>query len=423
MQNSRHIALQSLLPHAASTAVATTDSPARKAQSTSVEREVISSPIRVLHVIDRLGVGGTEVGILKVIQGLSDDGFEHRICTIRGFDETFARSRGFAGQCYIVGRNKQGFQFLLLRLAKVMRDFRPHIVHSRNWGAIEAMAAARISGVPVTIHSEHGYEMDMLQGLPLRRRLFRRFTYAAADAVLTVTKELRSYHAKEAWLPAEKMRVFYNGVDTGHFAPCADGSGDIRERLGFRQGSIVLGSVGRITAIKDHGTLLKAAELLVTRGLPLEILLVGSGPELERLKAYTAASAALKGRAVFTGESSEIPAMLLAMDIFVLPSIKEGMSNTLLEAMASGLPVVATRVGGNPEIVEHERSGWLFAPGDVTGLATILERAAQSADLRREVGQAARSRAVRQFSLERMIQNYRDLYVELATKRGILAGH
>jgi sugar transferase (PEP-CTERM/EpsH1 system associated) len=424
MQDNEHIAAPSLLLHAVSdAAVATTDSPAWKTQSVSIRREMLSSPVRVLHVVDRLGVGGTEVGILKVIQGLSGYGFEHRICTIRGFDETFARSRGFAGQCYVAGSSKKGFQFLLPRLAKVMRDFRPHIVHSRNWGAIEAMVAARISAVPVAIHSEHGYELDMLQGLPLRRRLFRRCAYAAADAVFAVTDELRRYHSKEAWLPREKIRVLYNGVDTARFAPRSESSAEIRERLGFWQGSLVLGSVGRLTPIKDHVTLLKAAELLAGRGLPVEVLLVGSGSELDKLREYAASSALLAERVTFAGETADVAELLNAMDIFVLPSINEGMSNTLLEAMASGLPVVATRVGGNPELVEHERSGWLFAPRDVSGLAGILERAAQCTDLRQKLGQAARSRAVREFSLESMIQKYRDLYLELATKRGVLPAH
>jgi sugar transferase (PEP-CTERM/EpsH1 system associated) len=422
MQNNHRIGLAHSAPMAASGAAAsTTDLPVRKRPSTAVNPQEAPCPLRVLHVIDRLGIGGTEVGILKVIQGLSGTGFEHRICTIRGFDEDFAHSRGFVGQCYVAGSTEKGFQFLLPRLAKVMRDFRPQIVHSRNWGAIEAMAAARLSGVPVAIHSEHGYEMDMLHGLPLRRRLFRRIAYAAADAVFTVTKELRSYHAKEAWLPAEKLRVLYNGVDTSRFAPRL--SGDIRKQLGLRNGNLVLGSVGRITRIKDHLTLLKAAELVSERGIAVQVLLVGSGPELPKLKEYASSSMALAEKVVFAGESADIPALLNAMDVFVLPSISEGMSNTLLEAMASSLPVIATRVGGNPELIEHERSGWLFAPRDVAGLAAILEHAAQSAELRQQLGQVARDRTVRQFSLERMIQNYRDLYFELARKRGVLAAH
>jgi sugar transferase (PEP-CTERM/EpsH1 system associated) len=377
--------------------------------------------LRVLHVIDRLLVGGTEVGILKVIRGLSDDCFEHRICTIRGFDEGFARSEGFQGQIYVAGARNSGFQFLLGRLAKTMRDFRPHIVHSRNWGAIETLPAARLSGVPIAIHSEHGYELDMLKGLPKRRRVFRRIAYAAADAVFTVTEELRAYHAHQAWLPMERIRVLPNGVDTSRFAYRHQEREELRQRLGFEDGSIVLGSVGRLVPIKDHTTLLQAGEILLGRGIPVKVLLVGSGPELEKHKKFVSRSTRLSGRVVFVGEASEVPALLNAMDVFVLPSLSEGMSNTVMEAMATSLPTVVTGVGGNPELVENERSGWLFKPGDVRGLVEILERLAHDPKRRHELGQAARERVADQFSLDAMICRYRDLYFELATKRGVLS--
>ena len=110
------------------------------------------------------------------------------------------------------------------------------------------------------------------------------------------------------------------------------------------------------------------------------------------------------------------------MDVFVLPSISEGMSNTLIEAMACGLPVLATQVGGNPEVVGDEHSSWLFAPGDIDGLVQRLESLARSVNLCRSLGTAARQRAISMFSLERMVDNYRRLYVELAVRRGIFAG-
>jgi sugar transferase (PEP-CTERM/EpsH1 system associated) len=399
------------------------DDVSRAISSTRASKQSGQPRLRVLHVIDRMGVGGTEVGILKVINGLRRECFEHRICTIRGYDENFSRSEGFEGQLYVAGRLNSGFQFLLGRLARIMRDFRPDIVHSRNWGAIEAMPAARMSSVPVAIHSEHGYEVDMLEGIPMRRRVLRRFAYAAADAVFTVTDELRTYHARQAWLPAERIRVLPNGVDTSRFVQRPREREETRQRLGLSDGSLVIGAVGRLVPIKDHTTLLRAAEILISRGMPVHVLLVGSGSELVKHQEFVAASPRLSGRVVFAGVVSEVAALLNVMDVFVLPSLSEGMSNTLLEAMASSLPVVATRVGGNPELVEEDRSGWLFAPGDVTALAAILERIGRDSNLRQEVGQAARRRAVQHFSLEGMIDSYRKLYVELARKRGVLTAH
>jgi sugar transferase (PEP-CTERM/EpsH1 system associated) len=398
----------------------TPDDDSRQTPRTRTGRQSGQPRLRVLHVIDRMGVGGTEVGILKVIRGLGCESFEHRICTIRGYDENFARSEGFEGQLYVAGRLNSGFQFLLGRLIRILKDFRPDIVHSRNWGGIEAMPAARISGVPVAIHSEHGYEVDMLEGLPRRRRVLRRFAYAFADAVFTVTEELRTYHARQAWLPRQRIRVLPNGVDTSRFVRRPGEGEQTRQRLGLGDGSLVIGSVGRLVPIKDHATLLRAAEILISRGMPVRVLLAGSGPELTKHQEFVAASPRLAGRVVFAGAVSDVAALLNAMDVFVLPSLSEGMSNTLLEAMASSLPVVATRVGGNSELVEDERSGWLFAPRDVMALAAILERTGRDSHHRQEIGQAARRRAVEHFSLEAMIERYRSLYVELASKRGVL---
>ncbi len=379
--------------------------------------------LRVMHVINRLDTGGTEYGILKVIAGLDNETFEHRLCTTRGFDPGLANAQRLDGKLLVAGQpGGAERQFLLFRLARIMRAYRPHIVHSRNWGAIEAIPAARLARVPVAIHSEHGYEVEILAGLPRRQRLLRRVTYAMADAVFTVTSDLRSYHARQAWVSDEQIRVIPNGVDTRRFAPRPEQRRDARERLGLPANSFVIGTVGRMVPIKDHPTLLRAAELLAGRGVDACIVLAGSGPELARNQQWVESSATLAGRVRFLGGCDNIPDVLNALDVFVLPSLREGMSNTLLEAMASGLPVVATRVGGNPELVDDDSSGWLFSPGDAAGLAVRLERLAHDAELRRRFGAAARERAVAQFSLERMVTNYRKLYLELAGRRGIPTG-
>ena len=378
--------------------------------------------LRVLHVIDRLGMGGTEYGVLKVIAGLASESLEHRVCTVRGFDPELARQHGLQGRVFVAGKQDAGYQFLLPRFIKIMRAYRPHIVHSRNWGAIEAIPAARLARVPLAIHSEHGYEVDMLAGLPLRRRLFRRAAYAMADAVFTVTQELRSYHARQAWISPSRIRVLPNGVDVRRLSPRPDERAGIRQNLGLPAAAFVVGTVGRMVPIKDYGSLLQAAEKLASGGVNVHVLLVGSGPELARHQKAVAASSLLHGRVKFLGAVADIAPALNAMDVFVLPSLAEGMSNTLLEAMAAGLPVIATRVGGNPELIEDGRCGWLFPPGDVSDLAARLDRLAFDADLRSAFGQAARARAVSRFSLEGMVARYGHLYMELARGRGIPAG-
>jgi sugar transferase (PEP-CTERM/EpsH1 system associated) len=383
----------------------------------AAERE--PSCLRVLHVVDRIGVGGTELNVLKLLRGLSPQGFEQQLFSIRGGSDSAGPERELGFEPLSAGAGEGGFQFAVPRLVRVMRACRPQIVHSRNWGAIEAVVAARLAGVPIAVHSEHGYELEMFDGLPLRRRLFRRFAYGRADAVMTVTRELRDYHARQAWFSPDRIRVIYNGVDTERFQPRSELHPVARERLRLPATSFVIGSVGRLVPIKDYPTLFDAAAKLVERGFDARVLLVGSGPELEHLKGLVDASRLLAGRVTFAGACLDVPEMLAAMDAFVLPSVREGMSNTLLEAMAAGLPVIAMRVGGNPEIVEDGRSGWLLAPRDVDGLAHRVEQLASSPEMGQRLGSAARRRVFERFTLAHMLANYQDLYRELAERRGL----
>ena len=372
--------------------------------------------LRVLHVIPRLGLGGTEKGVLKVIRGLGEEGFVHQICAVRGVDAEFARREAIEPKPYSADSLRDGFQFPLFRLKKIMEEFRPHIVHSRNFGALEAVPAARLARVPVVIHSEHGYELETLGGLPLRRRILCRCFYGMADAVFTVTDELRRYHAAQSWIPPSRFQVLYNGVDTEKFAPNSLSAVQVRTELGVPAGRFLIGSVGRLVAIKDHNTLLRAAENLLLQGLDVHVLLVGAGPEMPNLQKYVADSGSLPGRVTFPGASSRVPELLNAMDAFVLPSISEGMSNTILEAMACGVPTVVTHTGGNPELIEEGQSGYLFPPRDVGTLSTLLARLAEDASLREEIGASARRRAFELFSVGGMIDRYQQIYTQLASR-------
>lgn len=378
-----------------------------------------SERLRVLHVIPRLGMGGTEHGVLKVMNGLGEQEFEQRICAVRGMDASFAVHMNVASKTYSAGSSRAGFQFPLFRLAKIMREFRPHVVHTRNFGALEGIAAARIARVPVAIHSEHGYELEIMEGLPFRRRVLCRALFGMADAVFTVSADLRNYHAKQSWLAAQKISLIPNGVNTEVFSPVPQCAQQTRDALQIPRGRVVLGSVGRLVPIKDHATLLCAAEILVRQGKNVHVLIVGSGPQQTKLESYAAASPELSGRTTFTGSSDRVAQLLNAMEVFVLPSINEGMSNTLLEAMSCGLTTVATRIGGNSELADEGHSGYLFPARDVQALSQILGRLVDDQETRSRVGRAARSQVLRKFSLAKMVERYRELYLRHASLRGL----
>src|SRR5260370_14083164 len=301
-----------------------------------------------------------------------------------------------------------------------MRQYRPHSVHSRKWGGSEAVFGGRLAAVPVVIHSEHGYELDMLKGLPMRRRLIRRAAYAAADAVFTVSSDLRDYHARQIGISREKVNVLVNGVDSERFAPRPEKRLACRADLGLPGDSFLVGTARRLVAIKDQSLLLPAAQILVERGFELSVALAGDVPELDNLRSI-AASPSLFGRVHFLRVSRNIADFLNALDVFVLHSGAEGSSNTDMEAMSSSLPVVATRVGGNPELIEDRMSGLLFRVGEVAELVEHLSQLAANSELRQALGASARARILRAYRLDSMIARYRNLYMQLAARRKIVS--
>jgi glycosyltransferase involved in cell wall biosynthesis len=228
--------------------------------------------------------------------------------------------------------------------------------------------------------------------------------------------QLRDYHAVQAWWNASSINVLPNGVDTNKFSPSKQTASRIRQQLGIPQEALVVGYVGRLIALKDVHTLLLALEKIVSDIPELHGVVVGSGPELDRLQAYVSGSSRLSGRVCFTGAREDVADMLKALDVFVLPSLMEGMSNTLLEAMSTGLPAVATDVGGNPEILADSSCGYLFRPGDISGLTNKLSGLLRNRGMRERFGCEARARAHEVFSLEAMLERYRQFYCDLAVQ-------
>jgi len=390
------------------------------------QTRTVAEPLRIVHVFNIVRRAGTEMGVLKVAQGLSEEGFDHRLCTLWGNDQDFLELHGLKGRVSVVGsydwERRVASRHHLHKMIKILRQHRPHIVHTRNWSTVEAILAARLTGVPVVIHSEHGHNENTTLAMPLRRRVMRRCFYAMSDAVFTVSRELRDFHAQAAWMSPEHIQVIYNGVDSDRFAPRPVLRQATRAKHGLPAGAFIVGYVGRIETGKDIPTLFNAAKELLRRGRDLHVVAVGEGALLKRLLSEVTQSSELRGHVTFTGVTDNVPQLFNAFDAYVLPSLGEGLSNTLLEAMASGLPVVVTRVGGNPEVVEEGHSGLLFAPGDAAELSEHLDRLIQDGELRERLGRVARERVVTQFSLKMMIESYRHLYLEVASRRGLRAG-
>jgi glycosyltransferase involved in cell wall biosynthesis len=216
-------------------------------------------------------------------------------------------------------------------------------------------------------------------------------------------------------IPAGKIDVVYNGVDTAVFAQCEKRE-EVRSELHIPPDSTVVGIVGRLSEEKGGvDVLIRAIARLRKINPNLRLLVVGDGPLRGNLEALADESAP-GGAIMFTGTRNDVAHLLSAMDLFVLPSLNEALPIVVLEAMAAGLPVIATNVGGVPEIVEHEKTGLLVAPGSEDALYSALNRLTYDAYLRERLAQAGRRRVTSDFTIERMVERIEGLYGKLLTK-------
>jgi sugar transferase (PEP-CTERM/EpsH1 system associated) len=365
---------------------------------------------RVAHVIPSLQVGGLQKVVVRLVDRFRGR-MDHLVLTPAG--DGPLRPRFGPGVDVIALAERPGSPKLnTLRMARVFRAWRPDVVHTRNWTCIDAVLGARLAGVPVVIHGEHGREAGDPEGRNALRRRVRRLLAPLVTEFVAVSRDLARWLVEDVGVPAAKVTQIYNGVDTEAFSPADKEAA--RRTLGIRDGAVVIGTVGRLDPVKDHRGLLEAFGR-IARHPQAQLVVVGDGPcraELEQVGRRLG----LDGRVLMLGERQDVARILRALDVFALPSLGEGISNALLEAMASGLPVIATRVGGNPELVDHGVTGTLVSPRSAEALAAAFDRYLLDPALIRKHGEAGRQRALRDFSLDRMFGAYDSLYSRLLAR-------
>lgn len=373
----------------------------------------------VLHVIHELAMGGLENGLVNLIEGLPPAEFRHAIACVEGATEFRHRLRRDDVEVIPLHRSRVGLWHMRRDVFALCRRLRPALVHTRNMSGLDAMLPARLAGVPRIVHGEHGWDVNDLRGEQWKPVLLRRLHRPLVSRYITVSRHLQRYLVERIGVAEARITHICNGVDTARFAPSA-------QKPSLLPGSLaagarfVIGTVGRAQAVKDQATLLRAVARIVAaepglRG-SLRVAVVGGGPLLEDLRAL-AHDLGIADIAWLPGNRDDIADALRLFDVFVLPSLAEGISNTLLEAMASGLPVAATTVGGNTEIVEDGSWGRLFAPGSVDALASILLDYVRHATIRAAHGEAARRAAVTRYGLPVMVARYRETYHALLRRR------
>jgi len=374
----------------------------------------------VMHVIHHLVIGGMENGLVNLINNMPASKYRHAVACIE--DYSAFRDRIVRPDVPVVAlhRSRIGVWNMRREIFRLCRRWRPTIVHSRNQSGLDALLPARLAGVARCIHGEHGWDVDNLDGRKWKPALLRRLHAPLVDRYITVSKDLERFLVSRVGIRASRITQIYNGVDTDRFSPALDESTDWMPSEFRGTGLIRFGTVGRLQPVKDHATLLRAFSHLLTSRPDMvgrvRLLVIGDGPLLPDLRAL-AHSLTIDSSVWFTGALHDIPKVLRSLDVFVLPSLNEGISNTILEGMAAGLPIVATAVGGNIELVEDGDSGRLFSPGDTAGLSGILGQYVTDAQLRQAHSCAARRIALERYSLTAMVERYEAVYDLVCRRR------
>ncbi len=383
----------------------------------------------IAHVVYRFDVGGLENGVVNLINHLPSDRYDHVVIAlteVTDFRTRITRERvGF----HSLGKPPGHGLAIYRDLHRLFRTLRPTIVHSRNLAASEAQLPAALAGVPIRVHGEHGWEVADVAGGRRSHHLQRRLLRPLIHRHVALSDEIRRYLEGRIGVPSRAIAQICNGVDVARFAPVPREAatkrrfGPVGER--FPEADLfVVGTVGRLSPVKHQGLLVegfvRALALLDAlapeRARQLRLVVVGVGPDRAALEAQVASSGAAD-RIWITGSRDDVPALMADLDLFVLPSLAEGISNTILEAMACGLPVLATRVGGNAELIDEGRTGMLIPSDDVLAMATAIHGYAMSGPRIESQGRAARERVVSLFSIDAMVASYAELYDSLLDAR------
>lgn len=378
-----------------------------------------TSPPLIAHIIYQLGVGGLENGLVNLINHLPQDRYRHVIICLKGYTDFSKRIK--RSDVKVFDLNKQdGLNFSwYVSLYRLLRQLKPDIVHTRNFSTLEGQIVATFARINARVHGEHGRDISDLEGKNRKYNLLRKAIRPLIHCFITVSKDLEKWLINTIKVEPDHIKQIYNGVDNVRFSPkSVINSIEIPTNF-ITDNTFVIGSVGRMAKVKDYLSLVHAFLLLIKQTPQakdyLRLLIVGDGESRAECLALLR-QAGVENMAWLPGERADISELMQLFDVFVLPSIAEGISNTILEAMSCGLPVIATNVGGNVELIIDSQTGKLVPSSNPAALATAIVEYYNHREMLIKHGQSARQLIEASFSMDNMVMGYLDVYDEVISR-------
>ena len=368
--------------------------------------------INIAHVVFSFSAGGIENGIVNLVNNLDPDRYRHTIVCLTKAGEFSEKIQ--ADNCQIVELHKKdGNDWKLpLKLRRVFKSNRIDIVHLRGWATlIEGIIGAKLAGVKKIIYGFHGKTIQDISTRNRKRQFAEMIAMRFIDRVVTLSEIMAADYQQYAKISSTKIQFIYNGVDTDKFNNKINFK-ETRKELAINEKDFVIGSVGRLDPVKDFPTLIKAFSMFSKDICCSKLIIVGDGPERAALEKL-AKELGVENNTIFTGYRNDIDNLMQAMNVYVQTSLYEGFSNTIVEAMAVGLPVVATDVGGNSVLLNNEENGFLIEKQNPKNLKIKLQQLAENSSTRQIISTNNRMKTLKNFSFPQMVQRYNKLYSEI----------
>jgi glycosyltransferase involved in cell wall biosynthesis len=393
-------------------------------------------PVKILRVIARLNMGGPALHVAYLTAGLRERGYETTLVAgslARGEDSMAFVADGLDVHVASVPELSREISVLrdlrsVLHVARLIRRERPDILHTHTAkaGAVGRTAALIAGGArpPIVVHTFHGH---VLRGYfdPVRAfgfRVLERWLARSTTCLIAVSPQVRDDLVALGVAPREKFAVVRLGIELEQRVRAdADARMETRRLLGIPADAFVVGWIGRMTGVKNTDDVLAALRLLRDRDVDAYLLMVGDGPDRERVERRAHELGIVK-HCLFVGYQEEVARWYASFDAMILPSVNEGTPVSAIESLAARRPVVATRVGGVPDVVEEGEDGYLVESGDADGLADRLERLAADPALRERLGDHGRARVLERYAVSRLVDDVDRLYRELLAGRGSATG-